>query len=329
MDRRRYLRRSGLAAVALTAGCLGDEEGEDPANGAEESANGGDADEGEDAELPSIGDEPLELGEGVVFFTDPGDAEISFTPSDADRSSVVTVEEHDDRVVVRIPDNGQVVTTGVEVSNTGEESVDVPGDVMVELNGESYRHLMNTGVGDEYDQYTTIDPDQRIERTLAFDIPDVDARYRLMTTWEARDLSGTLLSSTAEWELTPSDVPAPNERLGGLDIGDVVEVRGHRIRYEYSVIDIRTDAGEDEHTEVTVRVDNIGAEAIDDPIRHGLALLADGESLERKQAADSFEAGPLDSDESEQGVFAFDVGSADSYQFELQLTPYATAVWEP
>ncbi|SIR93755.1 hypothetical protein SAMN05421752_105224 [Natronorubrum thiooxidans] len=216
----------------------------------------------------------------------------------------------------------------VEVSNTGDETVDVPGDVTVEVDGERYRHLMNTGVGNEYDQLSSLEPGERIVRTLAFDIPDVDAPDRLTTTWEARDLTGALLSSTAEWELAPEAVTQPGKRIDGLAVGDVLEVRDQRTRYELTVTAIETDRGDDGRTAVTLDVENLGPSTIEDPIHHRLALVAADEPVERLDGDDPFEPVPLERGERSRVELAFEGDSAESRHFELQLTPYATAVWE-
>ncbi|SIR93728.1 hypothetical protein [Natronorubrum thiooxidans] len=93
MNRRQYLSYTGLAVVTATAGCLGsDDDDSEPAGG---DATGDDADSanGESAETPpEFEDGPSELGEGIVFYTDPGDAEISFTPFEASFSSVIVDE---------------------------------------------------------------------------------------------------------------------------------------------------------------------------------------------------------------------------------------------
>lgn len=329
MERRRVLASAGLTLVMATAGCLGGDSGDgdetdtDGASTDEETTN---PEEGTDEPPSDTVDRPLEPGETIVFFTEPGDAELEFTPYAPSLTSTLVITEESGRVMIRRAENGLYLILALKVTNSGEESVDVPREVMVEREDEQYRSLQNTQVGNEYDNLTTLDPGESIERNLVFDVPDAIPPARLTATWEQRDLTGELLSTTAEWELSPDTVEGPGERYDGLAPGESVEVRIGRTGYEVTTAQFDTT---EEGVTVTIHVENTGPESVEKPLEHGVVLVADDQSHERHPGDENWpgETGTLAEGDSREITFTFEeLPEAD--RVEVQLTPGAVAVWE-
>lgn len=331
MKRRRVLASAGLTLVIGTAGCLDG----DSSDGTETDTDGGstdgdatNSDEGgaeSDESASEIPDGPFNPGETIVFFTDPGNAELEFTPSDPSLTSTLVLLEEPGRMMLRQAENGLYLIMAVEVTNSGEETVDVPREVVVDHAGEQYRSLQNTQVGNEYDNFTTLDPGESIERNLVFDVPAAIPPARVTATWEHRNLPGQLPSATAEWELSPDSVEEPGERYDGLPPGESVEVRIGRTGYQVTPQFETTGAG----GTVTLNVENTGPELVEDPLEHGVVVVAGDQSFERHPGDEDWpgETGTLEEGGSRELTFAIEeVAAVD--RIEVQLTPSTVAVWE-
>lgn len=323
MDRRRFVALSGAGLAAACAGCVGSgDDGDDAAwTDDPEESDAGERDDPDDGIPGDLGDEPLDLGEAVVFYTEGGGQELSVRLTDPSMTTALITDRRDQGLLASDhPDADAYLTVQAEVENIGEEPVDLPSTVELALDGSAYAHV-RTALEDEYTPNAELRPGEAAVQTLVFDVPDRSTDGVVAVEW------GRIETVTAEWSIDLAAVDRDEVAFTNLSTDEELTVGTEDVQYTLWIEDVDREAGS---VFVTLGAENTGTVAAADPTIRGTSLLAAGETFEERSYGgdDAFDVDELDPGERETGVIAFDrPADVDDYRFRLQLTMDLAATW--
>ncbi|WP_247729849.1 DUF4352 domain-containing protein [Halovivax limisalsi] len=330
MDRRQYLGVSSAVVAGILGGCStgggsdDSTDGDGTDGGADESDDG--ADSGGEGR-PDLGDEPLEMDEAVVFYTEDGSEELAFWLGEPEFTPALVTDRREQGIISSDhPDGAFFLTVEVGLENTGDGAVDMPSGVDLTVDGQTYSHV-RTALADEYDPFAEIQPGETVTQTLVFDVPDVSETGRLAVEW------GRLDTATAEWAIDLGSVERRSLGLDAIEPTERVTVGTDAVQYTLSVEDVaeRTDEDDKQSVHVTLRAANTGQVVAQDPTLRGVRLHADGESYEpvAYDGDDAYAVEELAPGDVATGILAFQVpATAEDYRFRIQLTMELAATWE-
>lgn len=327
MRRRDYIAVFGFGSVAALTGCL-DSDTDDSTdsqtdNGTTDTA---DANGGEDSRPPGeeLGNEPLAIGEGVIFYTEDGTEELSFRPSMATYTNVlVTDRQQQGLVATEFPERERYLLVPVEVENFSQQAVNVPSEISLSVAGSEYDHTL-TAFDSQYEEFQELEAGEFDIQFLVFDMPASEETATLSAEW------GRMDRVAAEWELPVQEAEYDEFEYEGLGVGEQFIIGTSEVEYAFVVETVDYEPSESKTSvSVTLQVENTGSIAGLDPTIRGVSLVADGEVHDASAADGVLDAEELEPGDSETVTLSFELaGDPEEFQFQIQVTQELTATWD-
>jgi len=279
----------------------------------------------------------FELGEPAAFFR--GDEEFIFKPFDADVTNVVTYTDGD-RIRAETPDGGLFLRIRIDVENYGEREAAFPVPEL-RVGGSAYEPVsLPEQVDDQYIARERLPPGVRTFRTLVFSIPEADGEASLFVRSDNEE------TTTAEWQLSLSDIDRSIVTLEGNRVGDPVQFGTDEQRYVIAVTDVDVtdshprevtpgsglgDAGSDRQWVLaTVRAENVGEEPVAVPTTFDVRVIAAERRFNGSPgwSDGEYSGGVLSPGSSTAGPVSFEVtADVTDVTIAIDLAADVTATW--